>query len=629
MFFVFQLSFSQVKDTLFTVNKTPVSSSEFMYMYHKNSSLIQETAKNDMDTYLDLYIKYKLKLIAALEMKLDEGRSYKNEFKTYRNQLAERYLTDNRVNDSLLNEAYFRTINEVSVNHILVKVAPGAKAKDTLKAYQKIMTYREKALQVGFENIMKTVHDGTMVYGESLGYFNAFRMVYPFENASYSSSVGDISMPFKTRFGYHIIKVVDKRPSKGAVSVAHIMIADKSKTLTTTSKTKIDDIYQKLQDGGDFTKLALQFSDDRQSAKKGGKLASFENHNEKSFENTAFSLIDEGEFSKPIKTSYGWHILKLIKKHPVANFETLKSTLVNKIKNDMRSKVSDDAFYLKLKKQYHYKTVSGAIQEMEAVVTDDFISGKWSPDTKKGNTYFAYFANQKLSYNTYYVYLQSRLKNKSSISNKKALISEVLSEFVNKEIYRYHGENLEITYPEFGALVKEYKDGLLLFELMEKKIWEPSKSDSTALRQYYKDNADKYFSERQFEAVVVTSDTRKMAAKVRSLLKQETPIELLKKEYHNAVFSKGIFEESDKEIPKAFRLRKGVSKVMKHHSHYVVVMVTKKTPPVLKPFDSVKGFVIGDYQKELEEKWLVLLREKYPVYINNKVFSQLKKQYDE
>lgn len=618
--------FSQENKVLFTVNETPVTTNEFTRVYNKNIDLVQDEKQKDVNEYLNLYINYKLKLEEAYALELNKDKKYKNELNSYRRQLAKKYLTDTNVNEKLLKEAYERTINEVNVNHILVRVDENATAEDSLKAYNEVLDYRNKALKNGFSTVMQTAHNNKTVFGETLGYFNAFKMVYPFENIAYNTSVGEISMPFRTKFGFHILNVLEKRKSKGEVTVAHIMVAFNNKKLTTTAEDKINELYQKIIEGSDFSDIARQFSDDKNSAKNGGQLTRFGagKLSAKEFEDVAFSLTKEEQISKPVKTKYGWHIIKLIKKHPVASFNELRSSLEKNIKKDSRSKIVNDKFYDNLKKRYDYSQVSGVKNTLLKIVDANFIKGIWDSNNEAHNETVATFASEKITYLEYYKYLLSKLRSYKNVKDITKIVDDSFNNFINDKLYNYHNNNLETEFTEFGDIVQEYREGLLLFELMEQEIWQKSKKDTLGLKKYYENNKTSYFWKERVEAIVTTSENKTIAKKVKNLLKEGTSIETLKKKENSVMVSQGMFELKDKEIPSNYKFTPGISKIFKHNNQYVVIKTTKKIAPNQKTFEEVKGRVINDYQVQLEKDWLHKLKQKYTVKVNQEMLDKVK-----
>lgn len=618
--------FSQTEEVLFSVNSTKVTKTEFARVYNKNIDLVQDERQKDVDAYLKLYVNYKLKLEEAAALGLDKNSKYINELASYRKQLSKKYLRDSKINDRLLKEAYDRTVNEVNVNHILVKVDENASPLDSIKAYKELLEFKKEAQKDGFTKVMQKMHNGKTIFGESLGFFKAFQMVYPFENAAYNTPVGEISKPFRTKFGFHIINVLEKQKSLGEVTVGHIMIAHNNKTLTTSSEERIKELYQKVNEGTDFSSLAKQFSDDKNSARNGGKLTRFGagKLSSKIFEETAFSLVNDGDVSEPIKTKYGWHIVKLIKKHPIASFDDLKINLEQKIKNDTRSRIVNDKLHDNLKKRYNYSETPEAKKTILKVVNKDFLNGKWDVNNEAHNQVVATFSDVKITYLEYYKSLTSKRKAYRNYSNMSKVFDDSFLNYVNNRIYTYHNNNLETVYPEFGNIVQEYREGLLLFELMEQEIWKKSKTDTIALQEFYTKNKANYFWGDRVEAVITTSEDKSTAKKVRGLLKKGISVDKIKEEENRVVVSQGMFQSNDKEIPSKYTYSNGVSKVFKHNNQYVVIKGVKEVVPTQQEFDEVKGKIINDYQLQLEKDWLIKLHAKYKVDINQEVLNKLK-----
>ena len=619
-------AFSQTEDVLFTVNKTKITNTEFARVYNKNIDLVQDEKQKDVDEYLKLYVNYKLKLEEAAALGLDKDSKYINELASYRRQLSQKYLTDSKINEKLLNEAYDRTVNEVNVNHILVRVEEDASPLDSIKAYNELLEFKSMAKKDGFANTMKKVHNGKTVYGESLGFFNAFQMVYPFENVAFTTPVGEISKPFRTKFGFHIINVLDKKKSLGELTVAHIMIADNNKNLTTTPEERIKELHQKINEGADFSSLAKQFSDDKNSAKNGGELSKFGTGklSAKEFEDAAFSLINIGDVSAPVKTKYGWYIIKLIKKHPIASFDEMKVTLEQKIKKDSRSRMVNDELHNKLKKRYNYTVSPVAKATMLKVIDNDFLNDKWDIENKTYNEVVASFSDVKITYLDYYKSLTSKRKAYAGNNNISKVIDESFETYINQRLYAYHNDNLETVYPEFGNIVQEYREGLLLFELMEQEIWRKSKTDTIALQNYYAKHKANYFWDDRIEAIITTSEDKSTAKRVRKFLKKGVSIDELKKNENRVVVSQGMFQINDKEIPNTYKFSNGVSKIYAHNNQYVVINAIKEIVPSQQEFDEIKGKIINDYQLQLEKDWLVQLKAKYKVEINQDVLNKLK-----
>ena len=468
--------FSQKKDkVLLTINSEKIKVSEFKRVYEKNLDVIDNDESKNVENNLELFINYKLKVKEAYDLELDTLKSYVREINTYRDQLSAPYLTDKKFTDKLVEDAYFRTKIEIKVKHILVKTKQKDTPKDTLIAYNKVLDARNKIISgVSFEDVAKEVSEdpSAKTNGGNLGYFSAFRMVYPFENAAYNTKIGEISMPFKTRFGYHIVKVDGTRTSRGEVEVAHILVAD----TTQVGKTKIDEAYGKLQKNEKFEALTKQYSDDTGSKNKGGKLGKFGGGRMvKPFENAAFSLTKIDSYSKPIKTRFGWHIIKLLNKFPVKTFEEMKEELTDRVKKSGGAKLSKESVLKKLKNKY---TIVENESAKEIFKRKDI---RTIPKNSLQETLFS-IENKNIKQEEFVSY----------IKNKNQPIPVLFEKFKEYEIVKFYKINLVNTEPDYAYTLKEYEDGLLLFELMQQKIWNKSAKDTLGLQNYFTKNFNTY-----------------------------------------------------------------------------------------------------------------------------------------
>ena len=480
--------FSQKRDkTLITIDGEKITVSEFKRTYEKNLDVIESQDSKNLINNLDLFINFKLKVKEAYALKLDTLSSYKKEIETYKNQLSAPYLQDTTFLGQLVKDAYFRTKNEVKAKHILIRMKKDALPKDTLIAYTKIIKLRDRiiagedfeAIATQFSEDKSARNDsktGRKGNGGNLGYFSAFRMVYPFEVAAYSTKVGQISMPFKTQYGYHIMKVDAVRESKGEIEAAHILIRDTS----VKGKQKIDSIYDKLNRNEKFEDLAKQNSEDPGSKNNGGKLGKFgSGRMVKPFSDAAFGLENINDFSEPFKTDFGWHIVKLLKKHPVKSFEEMKMDLKKKVKNNSRMQLSKKAVVNKLKKQY------SIIENEEAkIILNKKNIRTVSKDSLQGS--IITINNKNISQEEFVNYIKNR---------RNLPIFKLFENFKDEQIMEYYKENLIHTEPEYAYILNEYQDGLLLFELMQEKIWSASSKDTLGLKKYFTTNSKKYKSD--------------------------------------------------------------------------------------------------------------------------------------
>ena len=644
LIFVFLLSpiylLAQTKEVLFTVDNNPYYTDEFVRVYKKNLDLVKDDSQKDLDKYLELFIGYKLKVEKANKLGLQNGSSYQNELKSYRNQLSKNYLNDSKVTNELVQEAYDRMQQEVRASHILVLVDEGASPADTLKAYQKVVAIK-KRLDAGedFVTVAKDASEDPSAKdnGGDLGYFSAFRMVYPFENAAYRTKVGQISKPFRTRFGYHIIKVVDKRANRGEVTAAHIMLLKQDENgPKENAKSTIEEIYQKIQQGENFESLAQQFSDDKSSSVRGGVLQRFGSGqlSSEEFENVAFGLKEKNQISTPFETQFGWHIVKLIEKHPVGTLADTKAELEDKIKRDERSLLITNSLAKKMRSKYSFTKDAKVIGKVKSVVTDKIYDKSWVvPDDFKevNSVVLTLNKDKKVTAKPFLDFINNSQKGTLTSKPTSKLVDELFEKFTGEQLIAYYNENLENEFLEFKYVMDEYRDGLLLFDLMEKEIWNRAKTDTLGLTTYFKNNIKNYQWKKRFQADILSSTDLKIIQKAQKFLKKGKSLEYIKEQLNkdgkvNVISKSGLYEE-DYDVLSQFKgLTKGVSTILTKDNYYFVVQVTDEKPAGAKELSECRGRVISDYQQYLELHWVDELKKEFTVKVNQDNFSQIKRQ---
>ena len=620
-------------DVLFTVDDEPVSATEFVRVYNKNLDLVKDESQKDVDTYLQLFINYKLKIKEAKRLGLDTIPTYKREFLGYKKQLSKNYMSDSNVTEALIKEAYDRMAYDIKAKHVLVRIDENE--KDTLNVYNQLIDLRKRVLSEGFEKVKSEVHDGETVFAEDLGYFSAFKMVYPFENAAFSTKVGEISMPFRTRFGYHIVIVEDKRPTLGEVTVEHIMIMNNQKDSLVNPEVRINEIYKKINQGENFESLAKQFSEDKSSSDKGGLLTPFTGGqlSSQEFEKVAFSLKEKGEISKPFKSNYGWHIIKLISKEGLQPIEKIKNEVENRVKRDSRSSLINDALASKLKKQYDVKDNEKALIYFESILTPSYFSRGWIvPSNLEANKELFKVGSKTVLYSDFANHLAAVQK---AYFEKQIAFSDIIRKeyksYQEAVILAYHEENLEFVNEDFAQILKEYRDGLLLFDLMEKEVWSEAINDSIGLKTYFEKNASTYVWNTRVDVVIATAAKQKDIEKVKALMNKGKSDEDISQELNSdkiqkVIFTKGLMETSNQSLPIDLELKEGVSKIYNYNDAFHVILINSIKPASNKTFDEAKGKATSDYQGFIEENWLNTLNNRYKVIVNEDVLTKVKSQ---
>ncbi len=638
--FAFNNIIAQNKDAvLMTIGNTKVTVGEFENVYHKNNSKENTLDNKSLNDYVDLFVNFKLKVKEAEEMGLDTTKAFKDELAGYRKQLAQPYLTDKDVNEKLLKETYDRLQEDIRASHILVKVSENALPKDTLEAYNKVMKIRTRILKgEDFNKVAaeKGISDdpSSKDNGGDLGYFTALQMVYPFESTAYSTKVGTISMPVRTRYGYHIIKVTDRRKAQGEVLTAHIMVKtppNMSKEDSLNGFNKITEIYGKLKAGATFDDLAQQFSDDKASAKKGGELPWFGTGKMPvEFEKASFALANKGDYSAPMRTKYGWHIIKLLDKRGLASFDDMKAELKAKVTKDSRSQAGRTSLIAKVKKENKFKEDLKARDEFYKVMDTTLFEGLWDFSKAAALKKPLFSFNDKVVTQTDFANYIASHQSKRPKTDVKMVINQLYDQFVEESTIAYEESRLDQKYPEFKSLMQEYRDGILLFELTDQKVWSKAVKDTTGSKAFYEKNKNNYMWDERADASVYTCTDDKIAKQVRDLMKKKKSekdiLALVNKDsqlnlqVETRVFSKGENEFVDK------NWNPGTSADMKSDKDkkIIIVVTNKLLKPEPKPYQDSKGMVTADYQNQLEKEWIASLKKKYAVTIDKTVLSTIK-----
>ncbi len=626
------------KDILLSIDESPIYTSEFKRVYLKNINLVKDDAQKNVEEYLDLFIKYKLKLKEARTLGLDKKEAYLKELEGYKKQLKKGYLTDTQASEALVKEAYDRSLERVNASHILIEVKPNASAKDTLLAYQKISEARNKILQgEPFEKVAKIYsQDPSVVKNQGkLGWFSVFRMVYPFENAAYETKVGELSEPFRTQFGYHIVKVNKREKKLGEVTVAHIMIAINDKRTAEQAEERLKEINQQHKQGVSFSSLAKQYSDDPSTAIDGGRIRRFGQGalNSEKFEETAFNLETNGDVSEPIRTKYGWHIIKLIEKHPNKTFEEQQQKLTNRVGKDSRSKLVTTSFISSLKEKYAVNQNEEAIAYFKKIIPNTILKEVWNVSKEDEILKKEVFSikKERYTYDDFAKFLMSKQTTAKNYPDAAAFVDYAYAQFEASTLLRYYELHLEEDNQEYANIIAEYRDGLLLFDLMESEIWNTSKTDSIGLKQFYESEKGNYLQKETYKVIKASSSKRETIEEVKELLIAKKSVEEIKKKVNTGDVALILFSEEEigkgaDMLPKDFSGEKGKIVVTEEDNFITLIMVKEILPSRIKKFEEIKGEVINDFQKSIETKWLDELKAKYTVKVNNKALKKVKKE---
>jgi peptidyl-prolyl cis-trans isomerase SurA len=623
---------------LMKVGGNEIQAGEFIRMYKKS----MEPGKSlDIDTYLQQFTVFKLKVADAVASGYDTTKAFRNELNGYRNQLAQTYLTDNQAKEKLLQKTYQRSLTEINAWHILIALAPEASAEDTLKAWQKASDIRERIIKgESFEIVARATSDdqSVKINGGNLGYFTVFQMIMPFEDAAYSLKKGAISEPVRTPYGYHIIKVADKRPSKGRIKVAHIMKYVPPGTGENEAKKaeeEINSIYKMLREGGSFREIAKKYSDHKESASKGGELDWFgAGEMISDFSEAAFSIQDTGTYTKPVRTLYGWHIIKLLDRKPPGSFDESRSYLESKINQTNLNSIAKKSFIEKLKKEYKFTINQDAYNWFVQNTDTLIIQGLKKYDRSTMPVINLYtFANQYTTTTNFANYIEKR-GSMVVTDDSVIFINRSIETKASDQLIAYENSVLENKYPEFRYLMNEFHDGILLFEISEKKVWNKVSEDSVGLHKYYEDNKKNYLTKQSIEGKIYTlrspDGEKALSSAYRKYSRKPDIDDLMAKKFNKkndtilTISGKKWSRGDDPEIDKLSWITGMQS--FKKDGFPSIMIITRVNEPVPLSFDEVQGEMMTGYQDFLEREWIGQLKANYSVKIDNLVLDAVKKK---
>lgn len=629
------------QDVLMTIGDRKITLDEFERIYKKNNNSLTSNQQSP-EEYLDLFINFKLKVIEAENLGMDTTKEFLNEFNGYKEQLAKPYMTDENTKLALMKEAYERMHYDIHVSHILLSLNPQATPEDTLARYNQALEIRQRILDgEDFATVARATSDdpGAKVNGGDLGFFTVFMMLYKFEDAAYKLKDGEISMPVRTIHGYHIIKRHESRPAVGQVKVAHIFIRTPegmSNEEQIAAKSKIMAIADSIEMGADFMKMASQYSDDKNSASAGGILPWFGTGRMiREFENKAFSLKEPGDMTKPFRSYYGWHIIKLIDKKGIGTYEEMETTLKSRAVKGDRDRVQRKKYLEKLKEKYNYKLNEDIYKRIYSLVDTTIFLGKWDAgrNTERFNDYLFKVTSGGVTLGDFINYLNKTQKTNTIIPIENYVDSK-FNQYLEEYMLNLEKSTLPDRFPEYKYILQEYHDGILLFDLMDKKVWTHAVEDTLGLKAFFNDHRSNYMWQERTRAIVVSCDS---SGDINSVYKQASKIaagklnaEKLNKKYcpddnMNCFTLKVIqVEKGANAHVDALNDKLGTGEIYTENGKPGFVITTAKIPPAEKELNETRGQVTSDYQDHLEKKWIEELRSKYTVIVNKDLLSKIK-----
>lgn len=656
-FVAFQAFAQKPDEVLMKVGDQKVSVGEFKFVYEKNNENNEDLyTKADVKDYLDMYINFKLKVQDAKRLGLDTVGTFQREYKSYKDQVSMPYLSDKDAIENLFEEAYERYGYEVNASHILLTLPDMATEQDSQNVYNKLQEIRKdiKSERDFFSNAVAYSEDPSVRRNKgNLGYFTVFSMVYPFENVAYNLEPGEVSEPFLTEYGYHIMYLHDKRPARGEMEVNHLMIrkqANDDKSEVQQKEALMDSIHSRIEQGVPFVDMVEKYSQDENTKKDEGRFPKFKStatYLPESFKDQAFALENKGDISPVFETQYGYHILQLRRHYPIKEKEAVRDEFERKINRDVRSAISQKELIKTIKKDYKFKERPKRLKKLVEYADTNMLSGNWNPNEMKrrhARKWLFKLDGEKVTLKDYANFLMEKAP-KLNAEDPQSMIESTYPKFRDDYVFNYEKNRLGEKYPDYQHLLREYKEGLLLFNVMDEKVWSKAVKDTAGLKAYYEANKKEYRWEERFDGYLIAVANADIADSVNRLLSEkgiltaiqnkdslpdlEENMKAIKKQLNrydatNVQYTKGKFEKGDHYAFRKVEKKPGIHQVeRKEDGSHFVVLTTRMLPPGQKSFREVKGKLVSAYQDELEAQWLKDLKNEYEVEVNESVLEKM------
>ena len=626
----FQTFAQQPTDVLVTINDSIYQVADFERLYNKNIDIIVDESQKDVGNYFDLYTLYKLRLQNAYNLKLDKSDRINQDITKFRTELAEKYFINESTLNALVEEALERSKFEINASHILIAVDELAQPQDTLAAYNQALKIRDEVLNgLSFEKAAEKYSNDLSAKSNkgNLGYFSVFRMVYPFETGAYNTKVGDISLPVRSNFGYHLIKVNNKRATPKPKNIAHILVETKDIN-DQQAKKKINDIYKRLELGDPFHDVALHFSEDIMTRDNGGNLDMYNegNLNIEGISDILYDLNFNGAYSKPFFSQYGWHIVAVTKVNDLPNQTDLKDLFLKRVKNDSRAILLEKDLIDYLKELYQFKIDQTHLAETVKMLHREEMMNQpkvdSNPDTEK---VVATYSDKKITPKNILEHIYSFANQYAFLKTDELVINKALHNYSLRKLKEEYNSQLENKFPDFAHTLKEYKEGLMLFDLLEQQIWDKTATDTLALMQYYETHKEKYIQPDHFTGEVYVFKKRYDAKIYHKIIKGRYDVN--EDDFPMVYKYQGRFTLDDKRLPPNLDIQTIGNKVIKHNNLFFVFFVRDKKFENIPDYKTIQSKISADYQTEYEKEYNQNLLQKANIKVNQPILDQLKAKY--
>ncbi len=623
-------------DPIMSIAGQAIDKSELIHIISKGKSddASPGLSRDEFEENLEMFVNYKLKIKEAESQNLDKTEEFIREFESFKETLMAPYLIKNSLEEGELRKAYSRMQEIIRASHILFQFPPNASTEDSLIVLRMALKVQGEIKEGGNvdELAVKYSDDPSVNLNKGdLGYFTSLQMVAPFEDAVYNMQPGEISDPVLTDFGYHIIINKDRRPNPGQVKVSHLLVRldPYDPNSDDVAKRKVADVYEEIQkESTVWNDIVKNYSEDQATNQKGGELPWFSVGSMiPEFEMVAFSLSEKGEVSPPVKTQYGYHILRLEDQRPLESYDALEKSIRSKILRASRASMIQSQVVAIQKSRYNFLEY-----EQNLALLKEILSGKESMEFKETLdqaevSFSELFSieDEAFDIDAFLDYVEE--KERIPLKPDTDPFDLWYQSFVSNCLNEAEKSDLIANNSEYQMTLKEYRDGILLFSLMNKEVWQKGIMDSLGQRAFYVENIADYQWKERVEAFTV---------KVLDPEKADIAKNYLEGKKISASLQESFKEEIENESPLAFQSEYGLIEIednpvlskldpgqdyqeIESEGHLHLVLTGAKIPGGPKDFTETRGLIIKNYQESLDSTLLENLKNKYPVQINEKV----------
>jgi peptidyl-prolyl cis-trans isomerase SurA len=642
---------SSVFGQLLTVGNQKIDKEEFIRLYEKNMPNA-DFSERSLNTYLNLLINYKLKVQQAKDLNLEQLPHVQRELRNHAGELAKPFLTDQVFLEKLLREAYEYSLQDIHARQIMIRLSPHAKPQDTLVAYRTAMRIRERlvrgedfdkvAAEESEKSSMITINNRQerQIGFSDLRYFSSFSTPYSIEKFVFNSQVGDFSMPLRTDLGFHIVQILDRQSTLGRIHASQIFLNVANADDEDRIKRRADSIYHLITGGTrTFEDMARQFSDDRVSGMRGGRMAEFNvTRADPTFISHLYKMPIE-VVSRPFRSVDGYHIVIIHSVGEIISFEEMQPELMFRLQRDpARSEMVRQSFINSLKKEYPIVETRGALQEFMSGLIPEEITGFWDyePD-KNANLPLVKVGSITTTFGDFGKIIESHQSDFNfEHEDFSTFVQRAYNRYIEDLLILNETENIEKKHPQFRLAMNSYRDDVLAFEITEQEVWRKASEDTIGLYEFYESQKHCFMFPPRIQALIFKYDVRRINTDdVRRFLEgsyrrrhsAEQIIDQANKNFDPRYISVtlNVLEPGQNKIAdRVDWTRPGLSRdVTTGGFEKGFVFIYDYYPETCKSLEEVRGTVVGMYQEVLEQQWVEDLKRKYPVVVNQAEFQSL------